>query len=100
MLHAIDKTGKTVSASKAAKWGRGYVCPCCGKPVVLRAGLINQAYFAHRAHVASPECENYHPGGEYSSGGSNLYSPTPRPLSLYVALDNPYSSKSSWRIEL
>lgn len=52
-------TGVDVPAHLAVR-GKRYVCPVCAKPVVLRAGY-ERTYFAHRAHQADPDCENYHP---------------------------------------
>ncbi len=104
MLYAIDRTRATVTSAEDAathrRGGRRYVCPTCGKPVRLHAGPKNRPYFAHQANVASPDCENYHPSGEYVRGEGGLHTTPLRPLSLYLTVDDRVSRRSKWTIEL
>jgi hypothetical protein len=105
MYFAKDRrTGEIVSAEDAARrrtYDRRYTCPTCGQPVHIRAGAIYSPYFAHAAGLASPECEDYHPGGEYQggTGGHGRHAPD-RPLSLYVVPEGTRRSLQDWHLEL
>lgn len=58
---ARDQLGKLIHACERALFSYALLCPTCGEPVRLRAGLQRRAHFAHFSHRARPECENYHP---------------------------------------
>lgn len=106
MYYAVDKaTGRQVSADEAARnrWShRRYLCPVCHKPVQVRAGEVNSAYFAHKIGEASVDCENYHPGGDYDGprGPQRPYAAPLRPLGVYVAVEGAPNKKQAWKAEL
>ena len=53
MQFACDKDGNRTLADNADK-GKEYICPVCGKRVILKQGSINIPHFAHTAN----ECED------------------------------------------
>lgn len=50
-----------VEAERADQWPGGFVCPQCLRAVVVRAGAVVPAYFAHRRGEGTTACANYHP---------------------------------------
>lgn len=85
MLHAIShRTGQLVAAGRhLRRQPDSYECPNCGAPVDLRAGQWRDAYFAHSAHQANPDCEDYFPG-EYVPQHIGTWQ---RPLRHVVKID-------------
>lgn len=53
MLVAMNEAGAAVVAITAER-GDGYRCPSCNEPVVLKAGLIKVAHFAHKPKSSCP----------------------------------------------
>ena len=57
--------GTDVEATSALQWPGSFVCPLCGRPVVVRSGPIVPPYFAHRRGEGTVDCENYHPPASF-----------------------------------
>lgn len=58
---ARDHVGNLIPAWRGGISAYGLVCPCCGEPVMRRAGAERRPHFAHFSLRAKPECENYFP---------------------------------------
>ena len=50
MFYALDKDGFRIDAYEANKQD-AYICPICGKHVILKRGEINAAHFAHMSDM-------------------------------------------------
>lgn len=55
-IFALDSNGQRIHIRDATS-GAGYVCPCCGSPMVARKGQIVSHHFAHKANFV---CDSWY----------------------------------------